>query len=199
MTESAAHMNPQVQRTHRLMIEAARDLLSEGGPDAVTHLRVAEASGVSRATVYRHWPDRADILLDLLRTSAEGHPAPPPHDLPINDRVAALLRTFAATLNGDGGQTLAAMIGLSEWDAEVFSALRQMTNQGPRVLRDLLAEAEADGSITAGADLDLLSDRLIGAIYLRRLLYHDEITDDYVERLVADSLAPNLTDQPPSG
>ncbi|HZJ49119.1 MAG TPA: TetR/AcrR family transcriptional regulator [Acidimicrobiia bacterium] len=174
------------------MLDAARELLSDYGPSAVTHLRVAEASGVSRATVYRHWPDRADILLDLLRRSADLHLTPSPPDAPVTERVAALLRSFAATLNGDGGQILTAMIGLAEWDGNVFSALERMTSRGPQSLRDLLVAGVEQGSIRRDADVDLLADRLIGPIYLRRLLYHDEITDGYVDRLVADTLTPHL-------
>jgi AcrR family transcriptional regulator len=174
------------------MLDAARRLLSDNGPSAVTHLRVAEVSGVARATVYRHWPDRADILLDLLSRSADLHLTPPPPDLPVTDRVTALLRTFAATLNGDGGQILTAMIGLAEWDDDVFSALERMTTRGPQSLRNLLATGIEEGSVRSDTDVDLLSDRLIGPIYLRRLLYHDEVTDAYVDHLVAATLGPSL-------
>ena len=184
MSDPESTPNPQVQRTHRVMLDAARGLLSENGPSAVTHLRVAEVSGVARATVYRHWPDRADILLDLLSRSADVHLTPPPPDVPITERVTALLRTFAATLNGDGGQILTAMIGLAEWDEDVFAALERMTSRGPKSLRNLLATGVEEGSIPSDTDTGLLSDRLIGPIYLRRLLYHDEVTDTYVDHLV---------------
>jgi AcrR family transcriptional regulator len=193
MTDLESISNPQVQRTHRVMLDAARELLSEGGPEAVTHLRVAEASGVARATVYRHWPDRADILLDLLSRSADLHLTPPPADVPITQRVAALLRNFAATLNGDGGQILTAMIGLAEWDDNVFAALGRMTSRGPRSLRDLLARGVNAGSIRDGTDVDLLADQLIGPLYLRRLLYHDAVTDGYVDDLVAATLERYVT------
>ncbi|MEA3501937.1 MAG: TetR/AcrR family transcriptional regulator [Actinomycetota bacterium] len=191
MVDPESNTNPQVQRTHRVMLEAARDLLSENGPGAVTHLRVAEASGVARATVYRHWPNRADILLDLLSRSADLHLTPPPPDVSVTESVSILLRTFAATLNGEGGQILTAMIGLAEWDDDVFSALERMTSRGPKSLRNLLARGVEDGSIRRDTDVDLLSDRLIGPIYLRRVLYHDEITDGYVDHLVATTLDPH--------
>ncbi|MEA3511945.1 MAG: TetR/AcrR family transcriptional regulator [Actinomycetota bacterium] len=194
MPDPESITNPQVQRTHRLMLDAARELLRESGPSAVTHLRVAELSGVSRATVYRHWPNRADILLDLLRRSAELHLTPPRPGASITEHVGALIRSFAATLNGDGGQVLTGMIGLAEWDEDVFATLERMTTRGPQVLRDLLSAGVEDGSIRREADIDLLSDRLIGPIYLRRLLYHDEITDDYVTRLVATTLGPCLAE-----
>ena len=194
MNEPESSTNPQVQRTHRLMLDAARELLGESGPGAVTHLRIAEASGVARATVYRHWPDRADILVGLLRRSADLHLTPPPPGLPITERVSALLRNFTTTLNGDGGKILTAMIGLAEWDADVFSALERMTSRGPKSLRNLLASGVAEGSIQGDTNVDLLADRLIGPIYLRRLLYHDKITDGYVDRLVATTLGPCLLD-----
>lgn len=187
-------MNPQVQRTQTLMLEAARTLLAEHGPEAVTHLRVAEAAGVARATVYRHWPDRAAILLDLLRAGADLQLTPPEADLSIVDRVTAALASFAAALNGDGGRTLAAMIGLAEWDEDVFAALEQMTAIGPMFLQSLIAAGVENGELTSHTDAALLVDRLIGPLYFRRLLYHDQITDDYIKDLVASTLNPSVSE-----
>lgn len=192
MSDPEPITNPQVRRTHQAMLDAARELLNDNGPAAVTHLRVAEVSGVARATVYRHWPDRADILLDLLRGGADLHLVPPPEDIPLTDRVTVLLLKLAASLNGDSGQILAAMIGLAEWDEDVFSALGRMSAFGPRLLRDLLAAGIDNGSLEAGTDVDLLMDALIGPLFLQRLLHHAEITDDYVNRLVAATLGPRL-------
>ena len=84
------------------------------------------------------------------------------------------------------------MIGLAEWDEDVFAALERMTSRGPKSLRNLLATGVEEGSIPSDTDAGLLSDRLIGPIYLRRLLYHDEVTDTYVDHLVATTLGPCL-------
>lgn len=184
--------NPQVQRTHRVMLDAARELLSMNGPGAVTHLRVAEVSGVARATVYRHWPNRADILLDLLRGGADLHLTPPPEGIPLVDRVTTLLRKLATSLNGNNGQILTAMIGLAEWDEDVFAALERMRAFGPTLLRDILAAGLDDGSLVAGTDIDMLMDVLIGPLFLQRLLHHAEITDSYVDSLIATTLGPCL-------
>jgi AcrR family transcriptional regulator len=194
MTETDKRTNPQVQRTHGLMLDAAGSLLSQGGPESVTHLRVADEAGVARATVYRHWPNRADILVDLLRRGVDLNLAQLPVDTSIEGRVTGVLRAFAAALSGDSGQTLSAMIGLAEWDEEVFAALERMTEFGPRMLRSLLSLGVDQGELVSTTDVDLLADRLIGPLYLRRLLYHDVLTDDYIEKLVVDSLAFHLPD-----
>jgi AcrR family transcriptional regulator len=185
-------MNPQVERTQNLMLTAAQELLSEHGAEAVTHLKVAQQAGVARATVYRHWPDRPAILVDLLRASVDGATVPDDPDLAIVERVTATLAMFARALNGDGGRTLAAMIGLAEWDEDMFAALERMTQFGPALLRAIIADGVADGSLVAGSDLDLVVDMLIGPLYFRRLLYHDQVDDSYVDALVQRAIAPLL-------
>ncbi len=174
------------------MLEAADRLLSEHGPSAVTHLRIAAEAGVSRATVYRHWPDRGSILLDLLRRSTELQVTTPPREVELATGVTILLRSFAAALSGEGGRTLAAMVGLAEWDEDVAAALRQMATIGPGMLEELLRRGVTEGELNPSVDVSLLVDRLIGPLYLRRLLYRDPIDDDVVERLVAATLAPPL-------
>jgi AcrR family transcriptional regulator len=174
------------------MLDAAGLLLADGGPEAVTHLRVAEEAGVARATVYRHWPNRADILLALMRRGADLDLVPPAADLSTEARVAGVLRAFATALNGDRGRTLSAMIGLAEWDEDVFAALERLTALGPMMLRGVLASGVDAGELASGTDVDLLADRLIGPLYLRRLLYHDDITGAYVDGLVSVTLATHL-------
>ncbi|HHC08670.1 MAG TPA: TetR/AcrR family transcriptional regulator [Actinobacteria bacterium] len=184
--------HPQARRTRSLMLDAAYRLLAEHGPAAVTHLRIAEEAGVSRATVYRHWPDRGSILLDLLRRGTELRVTPPPPDADLLTRVTLLLRSFAAALSGEGGRVLAAMVGLAEWDEDVAAALRQMAGIGPGMLADLLGRGVAGGELDPSVDVSLLVDRLIGPLYLRRLLYREPIDDERVERLVAATLVPLL-------
>jgi AcrR family transcriptional regulator len=163
------------------------------GAEAATHLKVAKEAGVARATVYRHWPDHPAILVDLLRSNADVATVPDDPDLAIVDRVTATLATFAKPLNGDGGRTLAAMIGLAEWDEDVFAALERMTQFGPMLLRTIIADGVADGSLMAGTDPSLVVDMLIGPLYFRRLLYHDQIDDTYIEALVQRTIAPLLS------
>ncbi len=194
MTRTENPTNPQVQRTQSLMLDAARTLLDEHGPEAVTHLRVAEAAGVARATVYRHWPNRAAILLDLLRAGADLRLTPPRADLTITERVTAALTAFASALNGDGGRTLAAMIGLAEWDEDVFAALGEMTAFGPMFLNGIITAGIEDGVLDENTEPALLVDRLIGPLYFRRLLYHDLITDDYIANLVTTTIEPLVRD-----
>jgi hypothetical protein len=86
------------------------------------------------------------------------------------------------------------MIGLAEWDEDVFVALERMTEFGPRMLRGVLSDGIEQGELRSDTDVDLLADRLIGPLYLRRLLYHDDLSDAYVDGLVSVTLSSHMTD-----
>jgi AcrR family transcriptional regulator len=48
-----------VERTRRHVLAVARELLPEVGPAGLTYSLLAERAGVTRQTLYRHWPARA--------------------------------------------------------------------------------------------------------------------------------------------
>ena len=59
-------LDPRAIRSRDAILTAARALLLQEGPTAVTHQRVAHEAGVGRATVYRHWPRPEQLLLDVM-------------------------------------------------------------------------------------------------------------------------------------
>jgi AcrR family transcriptional regulator len=69
--------NPRVRRTRERILAAARELLSEVGPAGLTYSLLAERAGVTRQTLYRHWPARPALLLGLILEGADGgYPEP---------------------------------------------------------------------------------------------------------------------------
>src|ERR1700760_2918344 len=54
------------ERAHNQVIEAAVGLFAEQGIEATSMDAIARASGVSKATIYRHWPDKDTLALEVL-------------------------------------------------------------------------------------------------------------------------------------
>lgn len=63
---SSAIRDAHVEQTRALLLDRARTLLSDGGPDALTLPKLAQAAGVSVPTVYRHFPTVDDLLRAFL-------------------------------------------------------------------------------------------------------------------------------------
>lgn len=74
-------------------MQAATDLLVEGGPNAMTVDAVVARSGVAKSTVYRHWATRDELVNDVF------HHCAPLLDLPAEDEpFEQALRTLAYSL-----------------------------------------------------------------------------------------------------
>src|ERR1700753_1236349 len=57
---------PRSVLAHKKVIDAAVELFSERGIDATVMDAIAEASGVSKATIYKHWPDKDALCLEVM-------------------------------------------------------------------------------------------------------------------------------------
>ena len=57
---------PRSLRAHSAVLDAATALFTERGIDATSMDAIAAASGVSKATIYKHWPDKDKLALEVL-------------------------------------------------------------------------------------------------------------------------------------
>jgi AcrR family transcriptional regulator len=54
-------------RAHSKVLESATELFAERGIDATSVDAIAEASGVSKATIYKHWADKDALCLEVMQ------------------------------------------------------------------------------------------------------------------------------------
>src|SRR6516165_3387937 len=57
---------PRSEQADHAILSAALDLFAESGPDALCIEQVAAKAGVGKATIYRRWPGKEDMLLDAI-------------------------------------------------------------------------------------------------------------------------------------
>jgi len=59
--------DPRVRRTHKLLQEALVELADERGFDTITVGDIAKRAEVNRATFYRHYQDKYDLLDQIFK------------------------------------------------------------------------------------------------------------------------------------
>ena len=57
---------PRSALAHKKVLNAAVELFSERGIDATSMDAIAETAGVSKATIYKHWPDKDSLCLEVM-------------------------------------------------------------------------------------------------------------------------------------
>ena len=173
----------------RLLASAAR-ILERDGYNGLTMEKVAAASGVAKTTLYRHWPTKAALCMDLYLDEA-GREL---HD-PDTGNVADDLRYVVNTVVRLQTRTIAgpALIGLiaeAQIDPSSREAfLAEFAHRRRRITRAILHRAIERGEVRADVDVDLVIDLLGGATTFRLLQGHAPLNARFADALVALVLA----------
>jgi AcrR family transcriptional regulator len=181
-----------VDRTREAVLATVRELLVEEGWEAVTQNQVARRSGVGRTTVYRHWPDRNDLVREAMDFEL-GHT----RDVALTgdlrrDLITALEAIRYEMIEREGSKFLIAMVSRSEWDPDVQPVKKALVDRAVETLRGVLDAALADGRLARGSDAGLAVAQLVGPLLMRRLVTDEPLDRALVERLVDDFLATGV-------
>jgi AcrR family transcriptional regulator len=173
--------NPRVQRTRDRILAAARQLLAESGPAGLTYSVLAERAGVTRQTLYRHWPARDALLVNLILVGAGGG-YPEPGTDPAT--VAAQWLTSLRDAMRDPARRAAVLAVTAQADADPDSAraLSQLTEDRLGALNELL---EPSGVQVEPEEYALVYGPLLARIFFERA----EATDDFIQAVVTRWLA----------
>src|SRR5262250_1503083 len=83
---------PRSEQADRAIIRATLDLFAESGAEGLCIEQVAARAGVGKATIYRRWPGKEDLLLDAL--GALRAPLPEPKGESVRDDLTALVEAI---------------------------------------------------------------------------------------------------------
>ena len=188
-----ATVDPRVTRTRHAVLAAAREVLLDEGWERVTLGRVAERSGYARTTLYRHWPQRLDLLRDLIREEARLAHTTPAGD--VREDLVAELEAFRLAVTSTGlGRVMIAIGQQARDDAELADLNRSMRAEGARVLDEIVVDAVAAGDLPRGLRSDAAVAQLVGPVLFRYLFEdHDALDHEYVVSVVDWFLAATRT------
>jgi AcrR family transcriptional regulator len=180
---------PRSERARRAILQAANELLESEGFAAVTVEAIAERAGVSKATIYRWWPNRAAVVMDgfLSIVSSE---VPFPHTGHAREDIRIHMRRLAEAFSGKIGRTVAALIAEGQADPELAEALRSRWLSVRRAeAREILELGIGRGELRVDLDPEVAVDVLYGPIYYRMLVGHAPLDDDFADALADHAFA----------
>ena len=176
--------DPRIERSRDAIRQAAIEELAEVGYGAMTIESIAHRAGVGKATIYRHWRGKLDLLASALETLREDVVAP--SDGTIRERVTTLLERLASHLSdSDLAACLPALVGAARYDDAIRDFQRDFSRERRQVLVDLIVEGVATGELDGGLDPVLVADALAGPLFYARLVAHQPFPPERVGRLVA--------------
>jgi TetR/AcrR family transcriptional regulator, regulator of autoinduction and epiphytic fitness len=163
-------LDPRVERSRRVIRQAALAELAERGYGGFTIESVAGRAGVGKSTVYRHWSNGLALITDALETLNE-QPQPDAGDGSPRQRVERLLRHLTEALADPVlSATVPALVDAAEREPAVRAFYRDYAARRRQSVVDALAAGISSGDFSPDMDPELASLTLVGPIFYRRLV-----------------------------
>lgn len=172
-------------RAHHAVLDVALELFRERGYARLTVDSIAVAAGVSKATIYRWWPNKAAILIEAFLASVEPLIAFPDAGSLREDLVAQASSLAHVLRDPHLGALIVALLGEAQHDDDLATAFR-VHWQTPRRIAGtkVIDRAKARGELPVNADPELLLDGVYGPLYLRLLFGHASLDEQALHQLV---------------
>jgi len=169
-------LDPRIERTRRVVLEAAAELLGECGFGRTSIEAISERSGVARSTIYRHWPERNDLLLESIGKQVETTDTTDTGDLRAD--LIRLYSHLGSMLNNEVTRSMvASFVAEASRDPELAALNSKFTKARRDASSGLIAKAVERGDLPANTDSDQMAEDLAGGIFFRGLILR-ETTDE---------------------
>lgn len=194
MTQSADRCegeSPWSPREAEILAVTLR-LLQEHGYDRLTVEAVAGAARASKATVYRRWPSKAELVLAAF-TEGIRQVAVPPNTGTLRGDLVSMGEAICEQGNQHASTIRAVLLEASRHAALNDALQHQFLDQRKALMQHILQQAVDRGEICATAITDELWDVLPGYLIFRSIIPSDPPDDATVELLVDEVVMPGLT------
>ncbi|MFD8431315.1 TetR/AcrR family transcriptional regulator C-terminal ligand-binding domain-containing protein [Streptomyces coelicoflavus] len=168
------------------VLAAVTQVLIEAGYTELNFRDISQMANVSRTTLYRRWPTRADLAIDAITVAATDQMAPPDTGNFAADLSALLgkIADFITSPLGVAALSASLEIGASEPMARELFWKKRFGDLAP-----MFERAQARGELPAQLDIEAALAMLAGAIYFRVLVSASSVDEEWIQRIVTTFLA----------
>src|SRR5215470_5379839 len=179
---------PRSEQADKAIIDAALSLFAESGPEGLCIERVAARAGVGKATIYRRWPGKEDLLLDAI--AALKTPLPEPAGRSVREDLVTLLGAMGQeTADPRRARQFALLLGEgAKYPRLMARYVETVVEPRREVIRAVLRRGMSTGELRPDLDVDAALFMLIGAVIARRGHEQQAIPPGYPERVVDELL-----------
>ncbi|HZD00291.1 MAG TPA: TetR/AcrR family transcriptional regulator [Actinomycetes bacterium] len=162
---------PRSERAHQAILQATTELLLEQGFAEMSVEGVASRAGVGKATIYRRWPSKADLVAEAIAQLSHKVLDPVDTGSVRGDLIVLSEQAFHTQEAGDVTQIMIKLMSERARHPELQDAfMRRVVQPRRRVVADVLERGIARGELRQDVDVELLVDLLAGVIMYRSLL-----------------------------
>jgi AcrR family transcriptional regulator len=174
---------PRSEQARREILETAYKLLRDKGFNAVGSHEIAQAAGVSTATLYRWWKSKEEILFDACFEHMKPVLAIPKTHSALTRLRNYVLRAREFLVSEEGAVIARVLTGIHEDQRLRQMFLERYVKQRRQIQRGIIEDAIASGELEPTTDPELLIDALSGPLFFRWLQGHAPLDSGFAQSI----------------
>ena len=188
-------MSPLVGRDAAIC-EATLELLAEVGYDRMSMDAVAARARASKATIYRKWPGKKELVLEAMRRREEVRWDPPDTGILRSDFLSGL-GGLAEQVEADDSLLIAGCMKAMREAGDLADCMHhQVFDSKRQFFHTIVDRAIARGELPQGAPADLAHE-VASALWVKHSVVMGERADEaFLVHVIDDVLIPLLTSVP---
>ena len=177
---------PRSGRVHQAILQAALEVVAERGYEGLTMEAIAARGGVGKATIYRRWGNRDEVLAAAAETFVRTTGVPDTGA--VGDDLRWLLQGALTAYRGLAGRVMPGLISAMAQNPALAAAVRDGFFAGRREgLRAVLERGVERGELRSDVDVELALDLLTATLFYRFVVTGGRV-DEEVAAGVVDTL-----------
>jgi AcrR family transcriptional regulator len=171
---------------------AALAVLAEVGYDRMSMDAVATRAHASKATIYRRWAGKRELVVEAVNSRHSSVPQPPDTGSLRGD-VIATLRLMWQSIGQEDLDLMVGVLRAMRTAPDLADCVREnLIEEKKKVGMTLVDRAVARGELPPGADPEIFHETAPALVFFRVMVTGGPIDDAYLEHITDDVLVPLL-------
>ena len=188
---------PRAEAREQAILDAALELVMEVGYDRLSMDALAERAHAGKATIYRHWSGKAQVVVDAVRRLKHGgEPVPFPSTGSLRgDLLAALDQVCCAATEVDAAIIASVMTAMRS-DQELAELVRsELLDSKKGEFDGIIDRAVRRGELPQGSSAAVVEE-VISALLINRMVIEGQSIDGQFSTHVVDDVVLPLLHRP---
>lgn len=173
---------PRDARADQAIIEATLALVMAHGVAGLSVDAVAAAAGCSKATIYRRWASKEELVVEAMSTSIAAIEVPDCGSL--RAELEMFFRELRERFAKGRVDVLPHLVQAGTANAALRASLEDYMNDRQEPLRAILRRSVARGEIARDVDSDIVVEVLLGTLHHHKLFSGNTVDAAFIRRLL---------------
>ncbi|MFV2063826.1 MAG: TetR/AcrR family transcriptional regulator [Chloroflexota bacterium] len=160
--------DPRIERTRARALEATLEIAASSGIHACTFDAVSEHSGIARSTLYRHWSNQAELVMDALESQRIEFVAPDTGNL-RDDMLAGMLGLAHGLEHSVWGALIPQLLAAASIDPQMRAIQKERHAHYTSFYVEIVERAKARGEVPPDTDAAYAASLFTAPVFARHL------------------------------